>query len=75
MIVNESQISDLERTLKITKYPNEVVWLDHDDQAKKVVSIQDIDGEPSPCAVFEDGKYAALYNTEMSDFALLTRLI
>jgi len=50
-----------------------VVWWPQDKaEARRVHIVQRKAGEPSLCAVFANGEYAALYNCGLDEFKLVT---
>ena len=54
-----------------------LMWMPDSDTAQRVIMIgkhaEEEDDEP--CAIFSGGKYAALYNCQLSDFVFATRLL
>jgi hypothetical protein len=73
--------NDIKRLKKVVESGELVLWNPDQETAIPVCRIgpppKPADGdvpEPSECAWFTNGKYAALYNCDLSDFVVAKRL-
>lgn len=56
------------------KQKQTVVWAPDDETCRQVVVIDthaEEDDDEIQCAIFKDGKYVALYNCSITEFAIL----
>ena len=70
--MNDDQIELLKQACK----KGQVLWCPDSSTALQVRCIgkHAEEGDDEPCAIFTDGKYAALYNAEIRDFMIAERL-
>lgn len=52
-------------------------WVPDSSTAHKVIAVgrHAEEGDDEPCAIFEHGKYVALYNCPLTDFKALTSVL
>lgn len=51
-----------------------IYWSPDCDGDERIVSIRMFENEFALCAFFSDGKYVALYNEEISNFNIVTKI-
>lgn len=73
--MTDIHVEILRHHLKVAQHAGKsLYWLPDDKTARKIMEIRPYGDEPGECAIFSNFQYVALYNTELSDFAVVERL-
>lgn len=71
--MNDIQIEKLKSYIRIG---HKIAWNPNSTTCRIVVGINKHaeEGDDEMCAIFSNGEYAALYNCDLSEFAIIQRL-